>query len=64
MNKLERHYTVKEVADLRLLWYGAMSIRRLIKEKKLRAITIKAGKTVSIKIPESAIKEFLETNAI
>jgi len=64
MNKLERHYTVKEVADLRLLWYGAMNIRRLIKDKKLRAITLKAWKQVSIKIPESAIKEFLETNSI
>lgn len=58
-------FTVKEVADRKLLWYGQRTIRQLIKDKKIRTVDLSENDSSrerkTIRIPESAIQEFLET---
>jgi len=61
MNTQEALFTVKEVAERKLLWYSGRTIRQLIKDKKLRFVDLSEdGAKKTIRIPESAIKEFLE----
>lgn len=58
-------FTVKEVADRKLLWYGQRTIRQLIKDKKIRTVDLSENDSSrerkTIRIPESAIQEFLKT---
>lgn len=58
-------FTVKEVADRKLLWYGQRTIRQLIKDKKIRTVDLSENddsrERKTIRIPESAIQEFLKT---
>lgn len=65
MNKTETLFTVKEVADKKLLWYGQRTIRQLIKEKKIRTVDLSEenAKKSTIRIPESAIQEFLQAKS-
>lgn len=65
MNKPETLFTVKEVADKKLLGYGQRTIRQLIKDKKLKTVDLSEAdaKKPTIRIPESAIQEFLQSKA-
>ena len=60
--KLEPLYTVKEVADMRLLGLAHRAIRTLIKNGELRVEKrqTKDMKKPRIYIPESAIVEYLD----
>ena len=61
-NKNEALLTVREVADRMLLGYKARTIRQLIKNGEIRTVDVSApgAKRPAIRIPESAITEFVE----
>jgi excisionase family DNA binding protein len=53
----ERVYTVKEVASL--LKMHEESVRRIVKQGRMKAFRIGNGPRAEIRITESAIREFL-----
>ena len=62
-NKHESLLTVREVAERMLLGYKARTIRQLIKKGEIRIVDVSTpgAKRPAIRIPESAITEFLES---
>lgn len=62
MTKNESMFTVRQVAENMLLWYKTRTIRNLIKKGEIRIIDVSTpgAKIRSIRIPESAITEFIE----
>lgn len=66
MTTPEPYYTIPEVAKKGLLLgYGESMVRRFIMQKKLRFVNLrkKGEKQNKVRIPASAIQEFIEANS-
>ena len=63
---METMYTVREVVQKGLLGYKERTVRQLIRDGVLRSKTIlrEGGKQRRVLIPESAITEFLASQAV
>ena len=63
--KIEKLYSISEIADQWLIWFWKRTIEKLIKEKKLKSIIINPNsKKVAIRVPKSSILEYLDKNSI